>query len=275
MKTSLALTPTPLVSAPLLYAGRLWHGLRRAAELGYDAVELHLRDPAQIDADTLGRELNRLGLAVSSIGTGQGASLDGLTLSSRNPECREQALQRLIGHVQTAARFGAVVIIGSMQGRLETEARARAAQLDGAYDALTRLAGVAASQGVRVVIEPLNRYETNFINTAADVSRLLDRMDRPSLGVLLDTFHMNIEESSIPGAIRHIGSRLGLVHLADSNRGAAGTGHTAFGPILETLRQIEYHGYLSAEILPLGDDDAAAETSIRVMRQLLARDRTS
>jgi sugar phosphate isomerase/epimerase len=272
IKTSLALTPAPLERVPCLYAGRLAHGLRRAADLGYDAVELHLRDPAAEDLESVRRETDRLGLAVSSFGSGQGATVDGLTLTAVDPQIRERALQRLRGHVAAAAEFGAVVVIGSMQGRLEADPRLRALQLDGACEALAQLADAADARNVRVLIEPLNRYETNFNNTAADVLALLERVQRPALGVLLDTFHMNIEETSSPDAIRRAGRHLGLVHLADSNRGAAGTGHTDFAPILAALRAIDYTGYLSAEILPMGNDEASAATSIAAMRKLIGRE---
>jgi sugar phosphate isomerase/epimerase len=273
MKTSIALTPAPLSRVPFLYAGRLDTGLRRAAELGYDAVELHLRDPAAEDMASIAKSLRDLGLAVSSFGTGQGATVDGLTISSPDPACRESALRRLFSHVDAAAAFGACVIVGSMQGRLDADRDVRDGQTAAAVEVLKRVADRAAARGVRVAVEPLNRYETNFNNTVSDALGVLERVGNPALCLLLDTFHMNIEESSLPRAIAAAGRHIGLVHLADSNRGAAGTGHTDFASVVEALRDAGFGGYLSAEILPMGDDDAAARTSIETMRALLASGR--
>lgn len=270
MKTSLAVTPAPLQRVPFLFAGDAIRGIRRAAELGYDAVELHVRDPQPAEMAPLLAEVAARGLAVSSLGTGQGFTVDGLAISSTDATVRDRALERLRTHVAAARELGAVVIIGSMQGRLDADPATRQAQIGWATALLRRLGDEAAAAGVRVALEPLNRYETNFNNTAADVLALLDSVGSPALGVLLDTFHMNIEEPSMPDAIERAGARLALVHWSDSNRAAAGMGHTDFRPLLAALRRIGYTGYLSAEILPTGGDEFAAETSLRTMRALLA-----
>lgn len=121
MKTSIALTPTPLTGVPFLFAGRLDHGIARAAALGYDAVELHIRDPKAEDMPGILDRVRAAGLAVSSFGTGQGCTLDGLTIGALDGAVREAARRRLFAHVEAAAGTGATVIVGSMQGRLSAE----------------------------------------------------------------------------------------------------------------------------------------------------------
>jgi sugar phosphate isomerase/epimerase len=112
----------------------------------------------------------------------------------------------------------------------------------------------AASLGVDVALEPWNRYETYFLNRLEQAVALWQETGLANGGVMGDTFHMNIEEASMVGALRSAGKLLSHVHLADSNRAVAGRGHTDFRPILEALAEIGYDGYLSFEVMaPSGD----------------------
>jgi 5-keto-L-gluconate epimerase len=120
----------------------------------------------------------------------------------------------------------------------------------------------AAGLGVTLLLEPINRYETNFVNTAAEGIALLEEIGEPSMKLLLDTFHMNIEERTLAGALRAAGDRLGYVHIADSNRRAPGQGHIDFPAVMSALDAIAYRGMLVAEILPLPDDVEAARLTV-------------
>jgi sugar phosphate isomerase/epimerase len=131
--------------------------------------------------------------------------------------------------------------------------------LDWLAGALLDAANTAASHNVPFIYEPLNRYESNLINRQADALTFLDSRAIPNTVILADLFHMNIEEPDLPAALRAIAPRLGHVHFADSNRQAIGHGHTNPAPILATLREISYSGYLSAEILPLPNPETAAQ----------------
>jgi sugar phosphate isomerase/epimerase len=136
-------------------------------------------------------------------------------------------------------------------------------------DALKFLAGEADTNGVRLMLEPINRYETNLLNTSGEARALIEETGAHNLGILYDTFHSNIEEPDMDGSIRACGSHLFHVHLADSNRWAPGAGHIDFRSIIRTLRQMEYAGWVSAEILPKPDIAHAQEQTIRTMRPLL------
>lgn len=271
MKTSMAITPAPLRHVPFLFAGRIDDGIRCAADLGYEAVELHLRDPLDPATPAILRSVKSAGLTVSSIGTGQGFTVDRLSISSTDPNIVRATIARLAAHLNAASEFGAVVIVGSMQGRLSDIPAQRRMEEDATVSLLRQLGDEATRLGVRVAIEPLNRYETNFLNTVTQANQLLDRVDHPAFGILLDTFHMNIEEASMDAAVRSAGARLSLVHLADSNRGPAGSGHLDFVSLLDAMRATRYSGFLSAEILPMGDDRRAAEKSLQTMRALIDR----
>ena len=111
--------------------------------------------------------------------------------------------------------------------------------------------------GVPLLLEAINRYETNLLNTAAETVAFIKEIGVSNIKLLLDTFHMNIEEVDIPTAIRMTGDRLGYLHIVDSNRQAPGQGHVDVKAVLSALAASGYQGFVSAEILPLPDDDSA------------------
>ena len=129
-------------------------------------------------------------------------------------------------------------------------------------DALEELGEYAAQQGVILIYEPLNRFETNLVNTIESGLHLLDRVSTRNVKLLADLFHMNIEEVSIADATRQGGSQIGHVHFVDSNRRPAGNGHIDLSSVSAALAEIKYQGYISAEALPWPDSTTAAKTTI-------------
>ena len=119
---------------------------------------------------------------------------------------------------------------------------------------------------MRLAIEPINRYETTLVTCAADGLELIERTGATNVGLLLDTFHMNIEERSIEGAIRRCGARIFHFHVADSNRGYPGSGHLDFRRIIAALADTGYDGFVSGEFIPQGSPERAAELTIRNLR---------
>ena len=138
-------------------------------------------------------------------------------------------------------------------------------------EVLRRAAERARSHGIRLALEPLNRYESDIVNSAADGLTLLDEVGHSHLGLLLDTFHMNIEEPTYAGSIEQVmaAGRLWHIHLGDSNRLPPGQGHIPFGDIIAALRKSGYDGYLSAELFPRPDPDSAAAATAAYMRTVL------
>src|SRR5262249_9217551 len=123
---------------------------------------------------------------------------------------------------------------------------------------------------VRIVIEPVNRYESNWLNTVEEVLDLIERLGEDNVGVLPDTFHMNIEEADMLEALRRARPRLWHLHVADSNRRAPGAGHLDFNEIVIALAGQGYTEAVSAEILPYPTLEVAAVQTLRVMEPLLA-----
>lgn len=265
-----ALSPYPTDFAPLLFAGQLEAGLAAVARAGFNAVELSLRGAESIDPTTLRAQLDRYGLSVSAIATGQNCLHEGLCLSALDPEIRQAAIARVKGLIGLAASLGAGVILGGIRGRLSQaptlQAQARAA----AIAAMRECAHLAHDKGVTILLEPINRYETNFINTATEALALAQELDVPSVKLLLDTFHMNVEEVDLATTIRVVGDRLAYVHLSDSNRCAPGMGHLNWPNIFEALAAIDYRGPLVAEILPIPDGERAALQTIYYLKPFVA-----
>lgn len=266
MKLSLVISVEETAFDAVAIRGGWEAGVARLAALGFDGAELAIRDTAVVDAGRLEAVLCDANLVVPAIGTGQAFLRDGLSLSSPDASVRRAAATRLLGHVRLAARLGSLVIIGLIRGRADGgHASAASRFLEGIRPVLD----AAASTGVRLAIEPINRYETDFLVTVEETLEVIGASGAPHLGVLADTFHMNIEEVTIEGALVAAGPRLWHVHVADSNRWAPGFGHLDFPAIADALRQCGYEGFLSAEILPKPDPEEAARQTMRTMRSLV------
>ena len=134
-------------------------------------------------------------------------------------------------------------------------------------ESLEVLGEVAQECGTLLLMEPLNRYETDLLNTLATTGRLLDELATDRVRILADLFHMNIEEVSIAAALRDEAAHVGHIHFVDSNRQAAGRGHIDYAPIAQALHDIGYQGFASAEAFPLPDSETAAAQTIESFRK--------
>jgi sugar phosphate isomerase/epimerase len=168
--------------------------------------------------------------------------------------------------ISFGAIFNAPAIIGSMQGNVATGVE-RASAFEWLAEGLSTLATHAEIEGVPLIYEPLNRYETNLINTLLEGADFIGSLETANIKLLADLFHMNIEEESLPETIRRVGLSIGHVHFADSNRRPVGMGHTSIPEIAAALNQIGYTGYASAEAFPWPNPDEAAGQTIRAFNQ--------
>ncbi len=270
MKLSYAISASPTHFAAVAQGQDPADTMRRLAALGYDGVELAIRDPSQVEIDRFAAPAADLGLAVPAIGTGQAYLEEGLSLTAPDPALREAAAARLLAQVETARRMGAILIVGLIHGPIPPETD-RESAMERLLGGLSGVAQAARRAGVRIVIEPINRYESNWLNTVDEVMDLITRLGEDNVGVLPDTFHMNIEEADMLAAMRRAGSRVWHVHVADSNRRAPSTGHLNFMEIVGALRGLGYTDFVSAEILQHPTPEEAARRTIDVMRALVPR----
>ena len=246
-----------------------WQGLAGACEsaaaLGFDAIEIFAPSAEAIDRAELRQLLERHSLRVAAFGTGGGWVLHKWHLLHDDLEVRAQARKFIQSIIDLAGEFSAPAIIGSMQGRIEGKL-SREHALDLLRESLSDLGEQAAQHGVPLLLEPLNRYETNVFNRLADAVDFVCTLRTSHVKILADLFHMNLEEASIPAALRAAGLHIGHVHFADSNRHAVGLGHIDIRPIVAVLREIGYRGYLSGEILPLPNSHSAAAQTAKAFR---------
>lgn len=231
-----------------------------AKRIGYQAVEIAVRDPSVVDWEGVIELSKNLNLPICAIGTGQAYLADGLSLTHPDDEVRKRAIERVRKHAEVAGMFNAFVIVGLVRGRRQGRSYEETERLF--IESMEHL--LSLTERVRYVIEPLNRYETDFINTVDDALGVLEKINSDRVGILADTFHMNIEEANIPESLKRAGKRLYHFHVADSNRWAPGCGHFDFKSVFKALKEIGYNGYVSVECLPLpGGMEEAARVAFR------------
>lgn len=290
MKLSFVISTQPTKFQAITFDPNFEGNAAHLARLGYDGIELGVREPDKLDVASLKQTLIKYRLTVPAIGTGQAFVEEQLSFTDPDASVRERAVARVKTHVALAAQFNAgassrgesssqaqstmprddapLVIIGLIRGKTwQTIAREQAHVW--MVDALKTLAQDAQEREIRLAIEPINRYETDWVNDVAGALTLIHEIGAENVGVLFDTFHANIEEPSMEKSLRACGARLFHVHVADSNRWHPGAGHTNFASILATLRQMQYAGWVSAEILPKPDVKHAAEETYKTIKPLL------
>ncbi len=265
MKLGVVVNATP--NATRLAADMpLERALALASSVGFHGVELAVANPRDVDVTALRGLLAAHALEVPAIGTGA-AYREGLSLSHPDAARREGAVARLRAHVDLAALLGADVIVGLICGRA-SDGIPREDALSSIRDHLRAVGEYAAPRRVRLLLESLNRYETDLLNTVAEALTIAEASGE-NVGLLADTFHMNIEEASMDESIRGAGRRIWHVHVADSNRWAPGRGHLDFRALVKALGEVGYRGYLSAEMMNVPDAATAYSSTYTHLAPLL------
>lgn len=265
----IAISPTPTRFGPIVYAGRLNEGIQKATQEGFSNIELSLRSPGDIEIESLKSLLAEKQARIVALATGQACIEDNMCLSDTNSQVVYNTIQHLKEIIRIGAYFQASVIIGGIRGRLTGSGDKIAQQRARAIESLRECATYSHKHNVTLLIEPINRYETNFVNNAREGMQLIEEIGDSAIRLLLDTFHMNIEESDIFNSITSARDFLSYVHVADSNRLAPGQGHIDFNKLFETLSNIGYQGNITAEILPIPDDETAVINTARYLTSLI------
>lgn len=214
----------------------------KVAGMGFDLIEICIEDPASIDTDRIQERLRSAGIRPLVCGA-FGPDRD---VSSDDPAIRDNG-KRYIGQcVDIAAVLGAPMVAGPMYsatGKVAlVSAEKRRQQWIWATENLRAAADDAAAKGIRLAIEPLNRFETDLVNTVEQGVELVTRIGRGNVGLLLDTFHMNIEERSVPDALRRGAKHVFHFHACANDRGIPGRDHLPWAEIERALADIGYGG---------------------------------
>lgn len=234
----------------------------RAAQLGFDCVEIPLTNPEAVDVEALRDRLARNGIS-AYCGTGLGPDTD---ITSESGEIRARGRAHLARCLDIAHRLGSPTlggVIHSAWGKREPvhrDSRTWAVQI------LREAAKQAAEWNMRLALECVNRYENSFVNTVSQGLRLIDQVGMPNVGLHLDTYHMNIEERSVDAAIESAGQHLYHIHLSESDRGYPGGGNIRWDLVFAALRNIGYQG--SAVIESYVRPDIQCGTDVCIWRDI-------
>jgi sugar phosphate isomerase/epimerase len=214
---------------------------------GYDAVELQIADPAEFDEERVRRSLSAVGYAMCAFQSGSTYYSRHNCLCTPDEAVRRRTIDLLRSFVDLAARWKAVIVFGSLQGRRsdEPDGAAGAARIRQAIDEVGRH---ATDQGVTLAFEPVTHSEVGFHNTIAEVADLVRGLRLPGVRMMVDTYHMNIEEKDMLAPLADVRDILAHVHLSETNRGVLGAGHWPTAAFLGELRRIGYPGYCSVGV---------------------------
>jgi D-psicose/D-tagatose/L-ribulose 3-epimerase len=232
--------------------------LPKIKEHGFDGVEVPLFRAAEFAAADIrkGLEANGLECTVCSILPSK------LSLISEDAAVRAATVTHLKDVAKAVAEVGAKIVAGPLYSPVGylTGKRRTADEWKWAVEGYQAIAPTLKQYGVTMAIEPLNRFETYFLNTAADAAALMSEVGHPNIGVLFDTFHANIEEKSIADGYRTVGKYLKHVHTCENDRGIPGSGHVEWDEVFAALREVRYDGWLTIESFgfALGELSAAA-----------------
>jgi D-psicose/D-tagatose/L-ribulose 3-epimerase len=247
----------------------LWSGNFGSADLhllseikkhGFDGIEATLLDVKTFEAKPIRKGLEEQGLSCTVCAVLPNAC----SLVSADAAVRERSKAYLADCVKATAEAGSSIIAGPLYAPVGFLPGTRRTQDEWkrVVDAYRELGPVLDEYGVHVALEPLNRFETYFLNTTADAVRLCDEIDHPKVGILWDTFHANIEEKNIGDALLSAGRRLKHVHTCENDRGTPGSGHVDWPGVFASLSKLKYDSWLTIESFGFKIDALSAAASI-------------
>jgi D-psicose/D-tagatose/L-ribulose 3-epimerase len=229
-------------------------------EAGFDGVEVPLLHPHAFRAKEIRKaaEANELEVNACSV------LVDGLSLISDDASVRRSAVRQLQDIAKAAGEAGVGIVcgplyspVGYLPGRRRTND-----EWKWAVEGLQAVGDTLTANNVTFAVEPINRFETFFLNTAADAAQLAKEVGHPKIGILFDTFHANIEEKNIADGYRTVGPYLKHVHTCENDRGIPGSGHVEWKEVFQALRELKYDGWLTIESFGFGLRELSAAASI-------------
>lgn len=246
----------------------LEESLKTIADLGYDGIELALFDKRNIEVSTLKRQLQQYHLELPVISTGQIFTMQNAWFTHPDQTVRDRAVRIFKGIIEVAAEFGADVNVSRVRGYIHEDDSQEEA-LKRLTECLQQICAYAAECDLNILLEQMNRYETNYMNSASEVGEYIKTTNLVNLKIHADLFHMNIEDASIEGTLKDYADLLGYIHFADSNRLAPGLGHLDFPKIMSTMKEIDYQGWIGIEALTKPDSLTAAKQAITYLKRYL------
>lgn len=255
-----------------LPCGPIEESVQTAKRLGYDAVELMTGDPEAVDAGEIAAILAKHGMKTSGINSGGLNYMFGAGLVHVDPQvaertyCKYQSIIRLAGQLDCLAQVG-IARGSALEGKPLWYYRDRLVEV------LKAACDYASEYGVNIVLEHTNRFEHNTIHTTGEAIDVIDRVNKPNLGLAIDTYHAYLEETDVYEAIRKSKGYVKYFHLHDSDRGpaAASNGELDFDRIFSTLKEIGYSGFLADGLLTTVLPEEQIQRSTSTLRRLIRK----
>ena len=268
MKFSILAADIPLSSDfPFPLRGSFDSCARLAAELGYNGIELQIRNPLDYDYKAVRKMLDLYDIAASAVTTGMSYTFDGHSMSSRDPQVRAQTVERLKRQLDFAAELDSQILIGFLRGRMEPgESKEEFEELlsDSMYKTLEYAEEISGT----VCFEQINKNDGDVYNTTAETLRFIRKFNDPRLVYNADTYHMATEETDVTEAIKESRGYLTLFHVSDPGRMLPDDKHFDFYEAAKALREINYDGWVSIECKPLPDGETVARLGIEYLTRV-------
>lgn len=269
MKTSVAVAEHIAENLPVPLRGPFSTTIRIASEIGYNAVEIHVNRPLELDIDDLMASLDKYNMMVSSISTGGAYSIDHISMSHKEESKRLQAVQRMREHIDLAKKVGgALVVIGVIKG-LVSECDSKEQYIDNYTKSLRECLKYAEDKGVLIVMESSTKLESDIFNTINECLEFIKGINSPKFKLHLDSYHMQREENNMYEDILGAGDMVAHMHISDEDRMYPDGNHCDFPLMVDALKKINYKGYLALECKKIPSEYDAAKIGYDYIKTLI------
>jgi sugar phosphate isomerase/epimerase len=266
MKFGISVSTFPTSFGPIMFSGDLETQVKTVADLGYAGLDLFIKYAGEPGIGSVISTIKNVGLEVFLLAAVSAFVDDGLYLSSPQEDIRKELIRRMKSQIDLAAELGAMVPIGVLRGSEGGDDR-----MKWLAESLFTLSEHAQKSGTKLVVEPVNRNETRLINSVSDALEFIEAYGLPKYDLLVDIFHMNIEEQQIDTSLRKAGARIGHVHIADSNRRVPGKGKIDWRLVFQTLQEIGYVGNSSIEAIPGSNPEEDARFAYQFLQNEISK----
>ncbi|MHB1315460.1 MAG: sugar phosphate isomerase/epimerase family protein [Christensenellales bacterium] len=258
------------VTDPINLRGSFEHCADIAAEAGYDAIELQVRTPLELDVAGIRKICRERHLAVSSFALGMELSMNKMK-SFIVDDCaeRRRSINRFLEYIDVSTELDCGVLFARFRGDIPDFSKYDI-YYRRFFEAMEEICAAAEKKNVPIYLECINIYITNWLNTVKDNTDFVKALKSPALKVHIDTHHMNIDERDISGAVDYCRDYLGYVHVAESNRSYCGSGNFDFLSFMRKVMSTGYDGYYTVENKPLPDQKQSAAISLNYLKNLEA-----
>jgi len=233
--------------------------LKTVADLGFDGVEVSLLGMSDEKAQALGESVREYGLEITC---SDGLSVE-KDITSADPAVREAGIEYLKWAIRTTAKIGSRALAGVLYAPWGVYDPAnKTIRTQRSIDAFTAVSAELEAYDITLGLEAINRFETDLVNTAEEAVSMAKATGSDRIGALLDTFHLNIEEKDVQAAIVSAGNHLAHFHVSDNDRGVPGSGHVPWDDVKNGLNQINYDGWIVAEMFVIAGNPASSDLNI-------------